>query len=428
MRNLNTFLIVSLTGLLLAACGGGGDGDPPPIAGPDNPPVTTPPDGISGVVVAPDSLTPVAGATIFVAVNEATAQDLTATSGLASKAMSAAIEIACPPPTENYLVYTCSKSDGSFVLDTKDLSATEMTLSIKKSFFSKTVPVTLENGIAALGNVALPADPAAGAARFAVVQGLFDRMEDILAKMGMGQLDMTTYQLVPGSETFALLADMTPLFMDADADGKPDIYQFDVVFINCGQISEIEILANATYRQVLADYVTQGGVLYVTDQAYDFVEQVFPDYIDFLGEDAVPANTPEGLNQAQLGFGNINVTANVGNSLLSQWLATVTCTDGPCVNPDGTVAIAGFLSAWTVFNGSHAAQSANVTSWVNGPVSWFNILDPTSPNTQGDKPLTVTLKIGNGKVLFSSYHTDELLPSAGFHPQERILQYLVFEL
>lgn len=428
MRNLTLYSVITVSGLLLAACGGGSDGPSNPEPAP--PPVTTPPpNGISGVVVAPDGATPVAGATVYVPETAVTAAyAVSATNTIVPLAMPAAVEIACPPPEENYLVYTCSLSDGTFALDSAALTTDIVELKIKKSFFDQTVNVTLENGVAALGNVALPSDPAEGAARFGVIEGLYDRMEDILAKMGMGQLNMTNYQLIPGTETFTLLDDMTPLFMDADLDGTADLFQYDVVFINCGQINEMEILANAAYRQVLADYVNQGGVLYVTDQAYDFVEQVFPDYIDYLGDDAVPENTPETMDIAELGRGEINVNASVNDSLLAQWLATVSCTDGPCLNADGTVPIAGFLGAWAVFNGSHPAQTANVTTWAAGLVDWFDVQNPAEPFVQGVKPLTVTLRIGSGKVLYSSYHTDELVPSSGFHPQERILQYLVFEL
>ena len=81
-----------------------------------------------------------------------------------------------------------------------------------------------------------------------------------------------------------------------------------------------------------------------------------------------------------------------------------------------------------MFNGSHPTQAANVTTWAAGLVDWFDVQNPAEPFVQGVKPLTVTLQIGSGKVLYSSYHTDELEPSSGFHPQERILQYLVFEL
>lgn len=42
------------------------------------------------------------------------------------------------------------------------------------------------------------------------------------------------------------------------------------------------------------------------------------------------------------------------------------------------------------------------------------------------KPLTTSFNVGEGRVFFSSYHSENH-GSAGLLPQERILQYLIFE-
>ena len=68
---------------------------------------------------------------------------------------------------------------------------------------------------------------------------------------------------------------------------------------------------------------------------------------------------------------------------------------------------------------AHPAQTNAVTVWTRGPVSWSS--------GSGTKPLTMTFPSGAGKVLYSSYHT-----AGASHPymlpQERILQYLIFEI
>ncbi|MDH5179456.1 MAG: hypothetical protein OEZ39_02150 [Gammaproteobacteria bacterium] len=403
---MKTRYLILIGSLLLTACGGGGGGGG---GGGTSGGIT-----IHGRLLAPDHATPIAGATVF------------SPAQLQAQAYAATVAPAagCPAPAIPNQAYTCTDADGRFAL-TVPAESTLVPLILQKGAFSTSAQVDLINGQTTLGDISLPADPAQGAGRFAVIQGAFDRMEDILAKLGMGRVDNITHQLIPGTETFALFADTDPLFMDADADGRADIFNFDVVFINCGQSGEDSVLA--THRQTLHDYVMQGGVLYITDQAYDFLEQVFPAYIDFYGDDGLSAAVAEAPDLAETGAGGISVNADILDSRLRDWLNNVSCSNGPCLTPDGTVTIQGFLGNWAVMHGSHPGHAAAVTEWVRGDVSWF---DPFSMQTVGpvQKPLTVTLQIGLGKVLYSSYHTDELSFTSGFHPQERILQYLIFEL
>ena len=45
------------------------------------------------------------------------------------------------------------------------------------------------------------------------------------------------------------------------------------------------------------------------------------------------------------------------------------------------------------------------------------------------RPLTISFDLGAGRVTYTSYHTEPSFDgSAGFLPQERILQFIVFEL
>ncbi len=236
-------------------------------------------------------------------------------------------------------------------------------------------------------------------------------------------MDPFTHSLIPGTETFDLYPDSTSLF--EGSNGQANIFNYDVVFINCGQFDEEAVLS--TYRQTLRDYVLAGGILYVTDQAYDFVEQLFPDYLDFYGDDGLSATMAETLHLAETGAADIQVRAAVNSQQLRDWLANVDCSSGPCLNPDRTVNIGGFLSNWAVFHGGHTVMSDNITIWTQGEISLFDF-DTGQFIGPVDKPLTATLNIGQGKILYSSYHTNELLLTAGFHPQERILQYLIFEL
>ncbi len=380
-------------------------------------------DALSGIILAPDQLTPIAGATVYVPLN--------ATS--AAKSISVIEADGCSVPSESYLAYTCTNADGSFVLDVSTIEATSFTLRVVKGSFHMAIAVGPGSG-SNLGSLALPADPSLGGGNFAVVTGYYDRMQDILAKLGMGEID-AYYELELGTETFDIYDGdysfsgeyplFTILFENDDVSGEPVIYNYEMVFINCGNAFEYELETDANMVNILRSYVEDGGKLYVTDQSYDFVEQPFPQYIDFFGSGETADTEPEGFNDAEVGEDDITCDATVNDTQLAAWLQAVTCQGGSCLNTDNTVPVAGFWSYWAVINRVHPAKTSEVKIWISGPVSWY---EEESGEGSGVKPLTVSFSHGLGKVLYTSYHTEEDNPTADFWPQERILQYLVFEL
>ena len=383
-------------------------------------------DVIGGVLLAPDGSTPIAGATVYVPVSAKSIKKLNSDLFAAD----------CSEPDEAYIVYTCTDYDGSFELNVAQIEGSSFTLRIAKGSFIKDFIIDLNTSGNNLGNLALPSDPGEGAGYFAVVTGSYDRMQDILAKLGMGEID-SYYKLVQGTEKFDLYDGAysfdfdIPLFEEIFATdpliGNPKIESYDMVFINCGNNYEYEILADADKISILRQYVNNGGKLYITDQSYDFVEQVFPEYIDFYGNDEVSETTAEEMDIAQIGDDGITSNATINDNQLLSWLKTISCEGGSCLNSDNTVHIAGFLSGWTLINGAHPAKSSEVKIWITGPVSWYDWYLEDGEGS-GLKPLTVSFSFGLGKVLYTSYHTEEENPSSGFWSQERILQYLVFEL
>ncbi len=180
-------------------------------------------------------------------------------------------------------------------------------------------------------------------------------------------------------------------------------------------------MADPDKLALLRAYVNEGGKLYITDLSYDFVEQAFPEYIDFLGSDDVLETMPEWADEAEWGTGGITSNATVNDSQLTSWLNNVTCEGGSCRNSDGTVRVTGFADGWGVMNGIHTGAAASTKGWVTGPVGW-------GFDESGNKPLTILFNHGAGKVLYSSYHVVTESPSSGFWPQERILQYFIFEM
>jgi hypothetical protein len=321
------------------------------------------------------------------------------------------------PPTEPYLEYTYSEANGTFILPNVPVGTQYMM--IIKGAFSKEIQVTVVEGNNALpgATTTLPSTTGGGGTveKMGVVTGYFDSIQNVLAKLGLGTVNASG-TLEIGTEKFEMI-DGDDSLDDAtyanfmDFMGTPSNYaDYRTIFINCGNNYEEEFFANTAAVTALKAWIHDGGRLYVTDQAYDFVEQLFAEYIDFYGTAPGLVITPEPLDDAQLGQGFDSTNATILNAKLLAWLQAVGAT-----NTDNTVTIEGWLGAWVPID----AIGANTTAWVQAPV-WAGQVEST-------RTVTVTFKYGTGTVFYSSYHTEEMATTT-LTPQDRILQYFVFEV
>lgn len=444
MKTMYKKFIAIFAGLIIMA-GCGKDSTTGPDDGPED---FTGTSTITGKVVAPDGSTPISGATVYVP----NGSPKTIIPQVSVSGQTGSLQAACTEPPEAASAKTCTEADGSFQFDVP-IESGKVTLKVKKGVFTFSATLDVSGPTASVGNVQMPDDTDALSAKIAVVTGAYDRMQDILAKLGFGELDAIG-QLELGTEQFDLyngdfsLPESYPeyveLFEDRDGDGEPDMNNYDIVFFNCGADEfplEESNLKQAGHQHgkrktggsstlldqadidALRAYVENGGTLYVTDLAYDYVEQAFPEFIDYHGSDTTAAADPEPLNLAEVGEDGITTEATILDSDLRSWMEAVSCEAGSCLNGDGTVHVAGFLSGWAVIDGQESGSTVNFS--VKGTVSWYHA--GTFNLTSGAKVLTAEFPAGSGKVIYSSYHTVEEDPSPGWKPQERILQYLVFE-
>lgn len=431
---INTFSILIL--FFIISCGNDS-------TGPEEPETTT--TTVTGTVQAPDNSTPLAGATVYVGEDAQIGNNKILGKWL-SKNNSSSDN--CKEPSVDFSAYTCTEADGSFEFEVEiDISETDIELKIFKGsfYFKETVSVDPDEGIADAGETSVPED----VIDMAVVTGSYDRMQDILAKIGFGEVvtdeNSSNYgKLELGTEEFDLYdgdgsldseyPDMQTLFEDNNESGEPDINNYDIVFINCGatedhiaakgsdQYHHSDFVKNTTAKlstaeiSTIENYVENGGKIYATDWAYDYTEQAFPSYIDFLGDDNTPADDTEEQNAAQEGNSGITVDAEILDGQLQDWLAKTECKDGDCLNSDDTIHIEDFLGGWAVIEDLHNESMAK--TWIEGPVEWSG--------GSGVQPLTVTYSVNEGQVIYSSYHTIESEFNPKFRPQERLLQYLVF--
>jgi hypothetical protein len=104
-------------------------------------------------------------------------------------------------------------------------------------------------------------------ARVAVVYGQYDQIEDILRRLNV------PYDYFDEMDQGQLILD------------RQTLLTYDVVFLNCG-FADSMVYAGAGLQN-LRDFVAQGGSLYASDWAYDAVEVVWPNAVDFHGDDTI---------------------------------------------------------------------------------------------------------------------------------------------
>ncbi len=422
-KHILRLLMVFLVAIIVAGCGAGGDGgggdgglgDGGGSGGASTGKVT-------GTIYDLNGVDPVVNAVVYVSQGTQTPRRLYL-QGAST----------CDNPGIQVVTKTCTASDGKF--DLSNVPSGEITLGIAKGLFKKEIKTKVQGGgtltlTKEQGTLPNQSGDGAQIPRIAVVTGDFDRMEDMIAKMGLGTVD-SSGAIVNGTERFTLidgnnsLDDAAYQNFDITIGDINELKKYDIIVINCGNIYE-EMLGEQAVRGRLAQYVSDGGRIFATDWSYDFVEQVFPDSLDFLGDDTTPATSPEVMDTAQEGDDGITTNAEVLVPTLKSWLGNVKCGSETnpsntlsCLNTDGTIHIGDFLSGWAVINGPHQGKEAIVTEWIRGEVSWSG--------GNGVNPLTMTFPSGSGKILYSSYHTSGE-PHPYFLPQERILQYLLFEI
>ncbi|HEY1101599.1 MAG TPA: carboxypeptidase-like regulatory domain-containing protein, partial [Myxococcota bacterium] len=132
--------------------------------------------------------------------------------------------------------------------------------------------------------------------RVAVVTGTYDHVEDVLTSIGVEADHIDIYESFYGG--FSNWVDQ--LLVPAGV-----LEQYDIVFLNCG-LADTKFFGQFRSQQAidrLRTFVANGGSVYASDWAYNVVEAVWPDFIDFLGDESADA--------AKNGFAPLDMTATI---------------------------------------------------------------------------------------------------------------------
>lgn len=224
----------------------------------------------------------------------------------------------------------------------------------------------------------------------AAVTGDFDAVEQNLGRL------LVPYQLyegytsgpVYGDGAEGMLLKSEGLFTGETEEGR-ELFLYDAVFVNSGTRGFGEYVYNglapddslATDEAVIGnvrDYVAAGGVLVVSDWAYELIELAWPDRLDFYGDDTL-------LDAAQVGsLGRYQ--ARAGSELALEAIG----------GQDASLTYD--FSNWAVIE----AVGEGVEVHLSADIS-YRISDAEGEGSLPDVPLLVSFTEGRGLVVFSSF-------------------------
>jgi hypothetical protein len=363
---------------------------------------------LTGTVYAPNLELPISGALVYV------------TSGPVE------------PPTDGVYCAECVKldcdtpstftgPDGSFTLPA--VSGPNQKLVVQKGQFLRVVDLTIAPGATALSadQTNLPGqwDPGAGMwiPRIAVYDTDPDKVKNVLAKFGLGQVDGTG-ALIPGTENFTLVNDDTPAFLEDLAE----MNKYHIIFVPCATTKFWPGAPTVpdSRRENVKAYVAAGGKWYATDHSNEYIEQPFPDYQEFHAPampDIQPAYDSNGtvvdpemlawlqaLPPALKDIGGGNPTLNNLPGILTRLNYSGIDVISPVIVQD--------MEGKDVDVGHH--------TWVEGPCA-------SCSNPQMVRPMAITGQYGCGRMMYSTFeNSSDNHP--GLNPQELVLLYMILEI
>ncbi len=292
--------------------------------------------------------------------------------------------------------------------------------------------------------------------KIAIASGFWDHIEDILGKMGLGEVDgagsyIGSSAAAGGLDVYSndgaidsvAIEPLSSFLADYDA-----MSQYHIIFIPCSTQTWTGTGLSGAPNQVLENlrqYVSDGGKLYVTDWSGEYEDNIFPEQIRFASDHDTPASawTGSSWNPGEFGSAdgfsaNESLHAYCVDDDLYQWLDGQT---GPTAPTYTTPAIETYDARDFVLEGKYdfIEELIDVQLGVDdegfpvidSPKAWVigdENGDPANCAGSGCSPETVTFEpVGCGRVLYSTYHTADN-PHVGLVPQERVLLYLIMEI
>ncbi|MCI0507836.1 MAG: hypothetical protein L0Z73_17240 [Gammaproteobacteria bacterium] len=217
---------------------------------------------VSGYVVEGDGATPLYNATVAVLGNH-------------SSIPGSINDKSCPTPAKPHVSFTCTREDGSFSLDLSQAREFPVTITIEKLDEIREITLELDDLNSGIGTIAMIREDTQPKEKVAVVMDFYNPLQEIQEFLDANPSQtqdvklqlMNEYQNlfeINGDGRDIAYPTFYSLFIDADNNGQADIFNYDVVYINSRQKSDLALL-DQSIRQQLVDFISNGGNLNITE-------------------------------------------------------------------------------------------------------------------------------------------------------------------
>jgi hypothetical protein len=385
----------------MTADGDGGDGDCDGVEPP------TPTAQLTGTVYAPNLEIPISGALVYLTNDD---PDPVPDGVYCAECVSL--------PCDSHYAFTAA--DGSFILPA--ITGNQKLVVQKGQFLHVTdFDVQAGNNVVPAQASNLPDEwnPAEGKwiPRIMVAYTSNDQIENILAKIGLGDIDDSGV-LVPGSEKFDHLQSADAAAVLDDPERLDD---YHIVFIPCMAQGGLGAPDTGARLDNIRNYVEAGGKWYVTDWANEYLYEPFPNYQTMHNQ----ASNPD--------LGSYDSEGTVLDPDLLAWLEALPAplkdigNGAPTLYNLPNVTLehnwSGVDATPDVIVQNDEGEDVNVGHhvWAEGPC--------TACTDGAVKPMSMTASYSCGRMMFSTYHTNA--PYDGhtkLTPQELVLLYIILEI
>ena len=303
-------------------------------------------------------------------------------------------------------------SDGTFEID--DVPAGTHTLEVSSGSFNSSRMVYVQDGQTTDLTSAAEKVCVDQTVKIAVIGGRYDHVQGILSDLNL-DFDEVGDDDQQYQQSIDFLTDYNAMSA------------YDIIFINCDELyntQKASIFGNdiATIAANLKQFVQSGKSLYASDWAGPWIEEAFPNVIDFHGTDS-------NYQEAAKGYAPQDITATVSadlQSVLGRNTATIEFPHDPANQI--------YNNNWVVADGVGMGAEAQVTG--DAELCGMPQGNPFDPNydpcpqgggTQAGAPLLITYKDpSGGTIIFTSFHNER--QSQLNQDMDRILRFLIFQL
>jgi hypothetical protein len=368
---------------------------------------------LTGTVLSPNGQDPIFGAVVYVTPSE----PAPISPGVACDS--------CQIPPDAF-GFATTGADGAFTIPHAYDQGGSFNLVIQKGRFRRIVRLNSSSCMPQMLTSAQTTLPGASGTdvsfpKILVATNVNDDIGTVLTRIGITEFDTMDGCRSASSSAAIAACPLGQLLADPTR-----IAAYNIILLPCGSLGDFHTwqYLPPSVTSTLQGFLQAGGRLYASDLSYGVIQRPFPDAMTFAGGTTLSQN---GYDPADMGIGGARTSPRSYEGIIDDPDLLAWMHGRGALLPNNHVQLTEFLNPW----GAVDTAGPTATTWVHASVPWRDPTGTVIPDA--DHPLTLEAQyrgmdgMGCGRVVFTSYHTTSVTTGA-LTPQERVLEWLLFEL